>query len=158
MTTTEVKYAQIEREALAVTWACERLSNFIIDKSITVETDHKPLVPLLTKHTIDKLRPRIQRYMMRLMRLHITGVRYVPGKEHYTADTLSRKIPGQEPTQATIAEDDMNAYISSVIKTLPASDPKLSEIQQAQVRTMCAKNLKHTVLDTGQINNNYRMS
>ncbi len=143
MTATEAKYAQIEKEALAVTWACERLSNFIIGKSITVETDHKPLVPLLTKHTIDKLPPRrIQRYKMRLMRFHIKEVRYVPGKEHYTADTLSRKIPVQEPTQATIAEDDTNAYISSVIKTLPASDPKLSEIQQAQSQDNVCKELK----------------
>ena len=79
---------------------------------------------------------------MRLMRFHIKEVRYVPGKEHYTADTLSRKIPVQEPTQATIAEDDMNAYISSVIKTLPASDPKLSEIQQAQSQDNVCKELK----------------
>ena len=54
MTATEAKYAQIEKEALAVTWACERSSNYIIGKAITVETDHKPLVPLLTSHTIDK--------------------------------------------------------------------------------------------------------
>ena len=50
MTATESKYAQIEKEALAVTWACERSSNYIIGKSITIETDHKPLVPLLTNH------------------------------------------------------------------------------------------------------------
>ncbi len=54
MTATEAKYAQREKEVLAVTCAYERLSNFIIGKSITVETDHKPLVPLLTKQTMDK--------------------------------------------------------------------------------------------------------
>ncbi len=53
MTATEAKYAQIKKEIFVVTWACERLSNFITGKSITVETDHKTLVPLLTKHTID---------------------------------------------------------------------------------------------------------
>ncbi len=42
MTATEAKYAQIEKEVLAVTWACERLSNFIIGKSITVETVTSP--------------------------------------------------------------------------------------------------------------------
>ena len=66
MRATEAKYAQIEKEALAVTWACERSSNYIIGKEITVETEHKPLVPLLTNHTIDKLPPRLQRYKMRL--------------------------------------------------------------------------------------------
>ena len=78
MTATESKYAQIEKEALAVTWACERSSNYIIGKSITIETDHKPLVPLLTKRTIDKLPPRLQRYKMRLIRFHIKDVRHVP--------------------------------------------------------------------------------
>ena len=62
MTATEAMYAQIEKEALAVTWACERSSNYIIGKAITVGTDHKPLVPLITNHTIDKLPPRLQRY------------------------------------------------------------------------------------------------
>ena len=51
MTSTACKYAQIEKEALAVTWACERSSNYIVGKSITIETDHKPLVLLLMKHT-----------------------------------------------------------------------------------------------------------
>ena len=124
MTATEAKYAQIEKEALAVTWACERSSNYIIGKAITVETDHKPLVPLLTNHTIDKLPPRLQRYKMRLMRFNIKDVRHIPGKLHYTADTLSRKIP-EGTVQPTVDEDEMKAYVSSVIDALPASNPKL---------------------------------
>ena len=79
MTSTECKYMQIEKEAL---------SNYIVGKLITTETDHKPLVPLLMKHTIDKLPPRLQRYKMRLVRFNIKAVNHVPGKYHYTADTL----------------------------------------------------------------------
>ena len=124
MTTTEAKYARIEKEALAVTWACEQSSNYIIGKPIIIETDHKPLVPLLTSHTLDKLTPRLQRYKMRLMRFHINDVRHIPGKLHYTADTLSRQIP-KGTIQPTIEESEMNAYISSVIAALPASHPKL---------------------------------
>ena len=127
MTATEVKYAQIEKEALAVTWACERSSNYIIGKAITVETDHKPLVPLLSNHTIDKLPPRLQRYKMRFMRFNIKDVRHIPGKLHYTAETLSRKIP-EGTVQPTVDEDEMNAYVSSVIDALLASNPKLKEI------------------------------
>jgi hypothetical protein len=108
ITTTEARYAQIEKEALAVTWAYERSSNYIIGKTITIETDHKPLVPLLTNHTIDKLPPRLQRYKMRLMRFHIKDGRHVPGKLHYTADTLSRKIP-ESTVQPTVEENEMNA-------------------------------------------------
>jgi len=47
MTDTEKRYAQIEKEALAITWACKKFSDYILGKSITIETDHKPLVPLL---------------------------------------------------------------------------------------------------------------
>lgn len=43
----EKRYAQIEKEALATTWACERFAGYILGKDIHVQTDHKPLVPLL---------------------------------------------------------------------------------------------------------------
>lgn len=42
MTETERRYAQIEKEALAFTWACERFSNYVLGKAIEIETDHKP--------------------------------------------------------------------------------------------------------------------
>ena len=50
MTNTECQYAQIEKKTLAVTCACERLSNYIVRKSIGIETNHKPKL-LLMKHT-----------------------------------------------------------------------------------------------------------
>jgi len=67
MTETEMRYAQIEKEALATTWACERFTNYILGKKVQIETDHKPLVPLLgTKH-LDDLPPRILCFRLRLM-------------------------------------------------------------------------------------------
>ena len=38
LSNTERKYSQIEKEALALVWVCEKFS---------LEMDHKPLVPLL---------------------------------------------------------------------------------------------------------------
>ena len=90
MTPTETRYAQIEKEALALTWACERSWEYIVGKSISVETDHKPLVPLLSTHTLDQLPPRIQRFRMRLMRFHFKEIKHVSGKKMYIADALSR--------------------------------------------------------------------
>ena len=62
LTDTERRYSQIEKEALATTWACERLSNYLIGLPFTVETDHKPLVPLLCTKALDELPPRVLRF------------------------------------------------------------------------------------------------
>ena len=49
MSETEKRYSQIEKEALALVWACEKFADYIIGKHIQIETDHKPLVLLLGK-------------------------------------------------------------------------------------------------------------
>ena len=68
MTETERRCAQIEKEALASTWACEKVSTYILGMKFLIETDHKPLVPLLgTKH-LDSLPPRVLRFRLRLAR------------------------------------------------------------------------------------------
>ena len=41
LTDTEQRYAQIEKEALAVTWACERLDSYLVGTTFHIETDHK---------------------------------------------------------------------------------------------------------------------
>ena len=68
MSDTEKRYAQIEKEAIASTWACEKFSRYILGKHIKLETDHKPLVPLLNNKHLDSLPPRILRFRLRLMR------------------------------------------------------------------------------------------
>ena len=40
VTTTEQRYAQIEKEALAVTWSCERFSDYLVGLQLHVQTDH----------------------------------------------------------------------------------------------------------------------
>ena len=52
MSPTEQRYAQVEKEALAATWACERFSCFILGRPFGLETNHKPLVnpPHYLKH------------------------------------------------------------------------------------------------------------
>ena len=64
LTETEQRYAQIEKEALAITWSLEHWSDLLIGTSFRVETDHKPLVPLFSSKLTDELPIRIQRFRM----------------------------------------------------------------------------------------------
>ena len=85
MTPTEQRYSQIEKEALATTLSLERFNDYLYGMSFHVETDHKPLVSLLSsKKNLDELSPRIQRFRMRLMR-YIYTIAHVPGKSLVTA-------------------------------------------------------------------------
>ena len=80
MTHAEARHAQVEKEALGVKWACEKFSDFLVSlKIFNVETDHKQLLSLLKKKSIDKLTRRIQRFRMRLMRISYS-VEYTCGK------------------------------------------------------------------------------
>lgn len=44
LSASEKRYAQIEKEALAIAWGCEKFANYIVGKTIDIETDHKPLM------------------------------------------------------------------------------------------------------------------
>ena len=89
LTETERRYAQIEKEALAITWSCEKFSDYVLGKEIVIETDHKPLLPLLTTKQLDSLPARVLRFRLRMDRFTYT-LQHVPGKDLHTADALSR--------------------------------------------------------------------
>ena len=47
---TEQRYANIERELLAVVFGCERFHTYVFGKQVTIESDHKPLETIQLKH------------------------------------------------------------------------------------------------------------
>jgi hypothetical protein len=49
----ETRYAQIEKELLSITFACEIFHQFIEGAEVVAETDHKPLVSIFKKALID---------------------------------------------------------------------------------------------------------
>ena len=84
MTSTEQRYAQIEKEALATTWACEKFADFVLGKEFLIETDHKPLVLLLGSKCLQDMPPRIQRFWMQLMRLLILNSPCTRKRSHHS--------------------------------------------------------------------------
>ena len=88
LTKAEQNYSQIEKETLAVVFGTEHFNQYIYGRAFLVESDHKPLQPIL-KRNIDKAPPRIQRMLLRLQKYDFELV-FTPGTTIPVADTLSR--------------------------------------------------------------------
>ena len=128
MTATEQRYGQIEKEALALTWACKWLADYLVGLQFHIETDHKTLVPLLgTKH----LPIRIQHFRMRLMHFLFT-ISYVPGKHLITADALSRAPITNFPESEEELHKSVDMYVCAILSTLPATDKRIKRLQRNQ--------------------------
>lgn len=133
LTQTEVHYAQIEKELLAVVFACTKFNDYIYGKQIQIETDHQPLVTILNK-PIYTAPARLQRMMLRLQKYNFT-ITYKKGKYMYLADTLSRS-PGACPNE--LYDDPADFEVMSVrhisssrlkeLQTHTAQDPVLRHV------------------------------
>lgn len=142
LTETERRYAQIEKEALAVTWACEKFTDYLLGCKFQIETDHKPLVPLLTTKHLDNLPPRVLRFRLRLAKFDYS-VQHVPGKLLYTADALSRApTDSEDPSQSL--EEEVEVFIEGVTCALPASEQRLETYRTGQAQdAVCARVQKY---------------
>ena len=77
---TEERYVQIEKKALAFTWACERFSDFLVGLKFSIEANHKPMIPLFSTKHMEELLVRVQRFRRWMLRFDFNIV-YVPGKK-----------------------------------------------------------------------------
>ena len=141
LTEPERHYAQIEKEALATTWACEKFVDYILGKRIWIETDHKPLVPLFSKKNLDQMLPRVLRFRLRLNRFDFS-IHHTPGKDLHLADTLSR-APVLPPGNNSIAfVQDVESFVQTVIAALPARVDRLQQYRDAQTTDAVCSKLK----------------
>ena len=130
LTPTEQRYAQIEKEALAFTWGCERFADYLVGLRFTIETDHKPLVPLFSYKNLDELPLRVQRFRMRMIRFFFS-INHVPGKSLIVADTLSRAPLSEEKSDL---QDEADAFVKHVIQSIPETESRLDEIRLQQLQ------------------------
>ena len=144
LSNTEHCYAQIEKESLAVTWACEHFNDYLTGTTFHVQTDHKPLVSLLSgAKSLDALPPRIQRFRMRLMKYTFT-IAHVPGKDLTIVDTLSRAPTSSPSTVDEQFVSDTNVYVDSILQGLPATQERIEQIKQAQQQdAICSQLMKY---------------
>ena len=121
MTKTEQNYAEIEKELLAVTFACNKFHDYILGKNVTVESDHKPL-EIIMKKPLLTAPMRLQRMMLQLQRYGLSLV-YRKGSQLFIADTLSR-AQLSESLPADIYED------YEVLTVQPVASHKMAELQR----------------------------
>ena len=132
MTETETRYAQIEKEALAATWACERFSDYILGMKIHIETDHKPL---LGSKFLDSLPPRILRF---LVQFDYT-ISHIPGKLLYIADILSR-LPEQFSDTDQLLAELTEHQMTNASYQLPTTKNSVDKFHNAQREdSICSK-------------------
>lgn len=88
LTDTEKRYAQIEKELLAIVFAAKRFHQYVFGRTVTVQSDHKPLEAIVRK-PLNKAPARLQGMLLQLQKYDL-NITYTPGKHMYIADTLSR--------------------------------------------------------------------
>ena len=131
VTDTETRYANIERELLAIVFACQRFNTYVLGRPFTVESDNKPL-EMIHQKSLASAPPRLQRMLFQLQRYDVT-IRYRAGKEMLLTDALSR-CPSQASGEIKL---DMRVdYIAfsktwiAKLKDTTREDPILGTVYQ----------------------------
>ena len=141
LTATERNYAQIEKELLAIVFACEKFDQYVYGREkVHVQSDHKPLEVIFRKPLVTAPK-RLQRMLLRLQRYSL-DVTYTRGSEMYIADTLSRAyIPGEPSVHAVaLAKIDMTEGLSvsprrlEELRAATASDCALQKLMQVTMK------------------------
>ena len=138
MTPTETRYAQIEKECLAVVFGLERFDQYTYGREVTIQNDHKPLSSILRK-PLSQSPKRLQAMILRIRRYDINFV-YLEGKKLVLAETLSR-------APLTSTDRPVEVHAIKACKHLNVSDKRIKEIREATEHDEVLQTLTRTILD-----------
>ena len=126
LTPTQERYAQIDKETLAIVYGAQKFHQFIYGSPTHIESDHKPLQCILSK-PLHQAPLRLRKMMLTLQRYDLK-VKYLPGSELPVANALSRSYL-QETTETLIPHLEVNEVQLTV--HLPISPEKYAGFQKA---------------------------
>ena len=134
---TEMRYAVIEKEMLAIVYALEKWNQFTYGRPVKVYSDHKPLESIMKK-ALDKAPKRLQGMLLRAAAYDVV-VQYLKGKDNHLADPLSRShMPYQ------MGQQDLEAINSLQDLSLPAD--QVESIRRATTNDESLQALKDVIL------------
>lgn len=102
LTEPETRYAQIEKEMLAVVFALQKFDQYVYGRPATVQSDHKPLAAISNK-PLRSAPKRLQGMLLKVQKYDVSIV-YKPGPEMYLATTTTTTHP-----EADAAKDERSS-------------------------------------------------
>lgn len=127
----EVKYSTIEKELLAIVWACKQFRPYLYGKKFKIYTDHRPLTWLFN---IKEPNSKLVRWRLKLEEYEYEII-YKKGKHNTNADCLSRIELNTLETESTInnpgeINNDVVSYLKHLAEniTLDDDEPSTSQI------------------------------
>ena len=150
LTPTEQRYSHLEKEALAIVWACQKFHLYIFGKPVSILTDHKPLVTIFNNGSTQK-NPRLERWATKLSP-YDAALDYITGTRN-PADYMSRHPENvTNDSRASIMAEHQVNYIS--LKSVPKA-MKLEDIAKAttadEILQQVMKSLQTGVWDKKKI-------
>ena len=124
LTETEKRYTQIEKEMLAVSFGLEKFHHYTYWRHVSVDTDHKPLVAIVTK-PLSKAPKRLQAILLRTQEYNYM-LTYNCGKSIPVADAQSRSHQQDTPCSEQVSMNNLSF--------LPIKSDRFDEIRVATER------------------------
>ena len=140
LTDPETRYAQIEKEMLAVIFALQQFDQYVCGRAVTVQSDHKPLSAIARK-PLRSAPKRLQGMLLKTQKYDME-ILYKPGPEMFLADTLSRAF--LDTTENAQGEFE---WVNAV-KLLPMTEERLAELKNSTSTDEVLQQLKQ-VIQTG---------
>ena len=143
----ESRYAIIELEMLAVSWAILKCRVFLAGlPHFAVVTDHHPLVPILNNHRLEEIEnPQLQRLKTKVMGYAFTA-EWLKGEQNNAPDALSRSPVSNPKPEELLAEGLMSpAEVRALIYNGQHDNLRLTDLRQIAEQDDEYQQLKHYI-------------
>ena len=139
LTETEKKYAQLEKEALAIIFGVRKYHQYLYGRKFELRTDHKPLMYIFNeeKSIPTMASGRVQRWALTLGAYKYT-IRFQKGSDNSSADAVSRlplPVTREEPPRPAevihlMEFMDASPVTSLQIRLWTEQDPVLAKVKK----------------------------